>query len=63
MSKLSKEELLVKLDYAFGAMSAYEGFDEAHQQIKELIESASKEKEARDWDNARDAYSGYREDE
>ena len=35
---LSEDELLMKLDYAFGAMSAYEGFDEAHQQIKILTE-------------------------
>lgn len=38
MSKLNEEELLVKLDYAFGSMSAYEGFDEAQQQIKEMIQ-------------------------
>lgn len=37
MSELSIEELEVKIGYAFGAMSAYLGFDEAHWQVVALI--------------------------
>jgi len=58
------EELLAWIEFWFMGDNAPGSLDEeeqAYKQIKEMIESASKEEETAS--NARDAYGGYREDE